>query len=84
MITERVENDLEFTIVGPFNRIGPRMDLIPGIDGPSEVPLGFWHAWKFNPYNGFTLNYDYVLNRSTKITSFKLESAVLLATQSCL
>ncbi|KAJ0976788.1 hypothetical protein J5N97_012262 [Dioscorea zingiberensis] len=29
-------NGLEFTIVGPFNWIGPRMDFIPGIDGPSE------------------------------------------------
>ncbi|KAL8227211.1 hypothetical protein R6Q57_017043 [Mikania cordata] len=30
------ENGLEFTIVRPFNWIGPRMDFIPGIDGPSE------------------------------------------------
>ncbi|CAN8320358.1 unnamed protein product [Cochlearia groenlandica] len=30
------ENGLEFTIVIPFNWIGPRMDFIPGIDGPSE------------------------------------------------
>ena len=27
---------MEFTIVRPFNWIGPRMDFIPGIDGPSE------------------------------------------------
>ncbi|RVW54432.1 UDP-D-apiose/UDP-D-xylose synthase 2 [Vitis vinifera] len=33
---EGAENDLEFTIVRPFNWIGPRMDFIPGIDGPSE------------------------------------------------
>ena len=33
---EGAENGLEFTIVRPFNWIGPRMDFIPGIDGPSE------------------------------------------------
>ncbi|KAJ8505009.1 hypothetical protein OPV22_005895 [Ensete ventricosum] len=33
---EGMENGLEFTIVRPFNWIGPRMDFIPGIDGPSE------------------------------------------------
>ncbi|KAH9323319.1 hypothetical protein KI387_017958 [Taxus chinensis] len=31
-----LENGLEFTIVRPFNWIGPRMDFIPGINGPSE------------------------------------------------
>jgi len=30
------ENGLEFTIVRPFNWIGPRMDFIPGVDGPSD------------------------------------------------
>ena len=30
------ENGLEFAIVRPFNWIGPRMDIIPGIDGPSQ------------------------------------------------
>ena len=30
------ENGLEFTIVRSFNWIGPRMDFVPGIDGPSE------------------------------------------------
>ncbi|KAG5248079.1 UDP-D-APIOSE/UDP-D-XYLOSE SYNTHASE family protein [Salix suchowensis] len=34
--TEGAENGLEFTIVRPFNWIGPRMDFIPGVDGPSE------------------------------------------------
>ncbi|KAJ7524103.1 hypothetical protein O6H91_18G077800 [Diphasiastrum complanatum] len=33
---EGAENDLQFTIVRPFNWIGPRMDFIPGVDGPSE------------------------------------------------
>ncbi|XP_010542574.1 PREDICTED: UDP-D-apiose/UDP-D-xylose synthase 2 isoform X1 [Tarenaya hassleriana] len=33
---EGAENALQFTIVRPFNWIGPRMDFIPGIDGPSE------------------------------------------------
>ncbi|EPS70341.1 hypothetical protein M569_04419, partial [Genlisea aurea] len=33
---EGAENGLQFTIVRPFNWIGPRMDFIPGIDGPSE------------------------------------------------
>lgn len=33
---EGAENGLEFTIVRPFNWIGPRMDFIPGVDGPSE------------------------------------------------
>ena len=33
---EGAENGLEFSIVRPFNWIGPRMDFIPGIDGPSE------------------------------------------------
>lgn len=27
---------MEFTIVRPFNWIGPRMDFIPGVDGPSD------------------------------------------------
>ena len=36
MAAEGAENGLEFTIVRPFNWIGPRMDFIPGIDGPSE------------------------------------------------
>lgn len=27
---------MKFTIVRPFNWIGPRMDFIPGIDGPSD------------------------------------------------
>ena len=35
-VGEGAENGLEFTIVRPFNWIGPRMDFIPGIDGPSE------------------------------------------------
>lgn len=35
-IAEGAENGLDFTIVRPFNWIGPRMDFIPGIDGPSE------------------------------------------------
>ncbi|AES62811.2 UDP-D-apiose/UDP-D-xylose synthase [Medicago truncatula] len=30
------EKGLEFTIVRPFNWIDPRMDFIPGVDGPSE------------------------------------------------
>ncbi|XP_058087802.1 UDP-D-apiose/UDP-D-xylose synthase 2-like [Magnolia sinica] len=33
---ESHEHGLKFTIVRPFNWIGPRMDFIPGIDGPSE------------------------------------------------
>ncbi|OVA05984.1 NAD-dependent epimerase/dehydratase [Macleaya cordata] len=33
---ESAENGLKFTIVRPFNWIGPRMDFIPGVDGPSE------------------------------------------------
>jgi len=36
LAAEGAENGLEFTIVRPFNWIGPRMDFIPGIDGPSE------------------------------------------------
>ncbi|KAM0840144.1 hypothetical protein ACQ4PT_059848 [Festuca glaucescens] len=36
IFAEGAENDLEFTIVRPFNWIGPRMDFIPGVDGPSE------------------------------------------------
>lgn len=35
-LAEGAENGLEFTIVRPFNWIGPRMDFIPGVDGPSE------------------------------------------------
>ncbi|KMZ69748.1 Bifunctional polymyxin resistance arnA protein [Zostera marina] len=30
---EGAENDLQFSIVRPYNWIGPRMDFIPGIDG---------------------------------------------------
>nr|AOG75409.1 UDP-apiose/UDP-xylose synthase [Hedwigia ciliata] len=33
---EGAENGLEFTIVRPFNWIGPRMDFIPGVDGPRD------------------------------------------------
>eukprot|EP00271_Cylindrocystis_brebissonii_P017115 TRINITY_DN4311_c0_g1_i1.p1 TRINITY_DN4311_c0_g1~~TRINITY_DN4311_c0_g1_i1.p1 ORF type:complete len:387 (-),score=84.56 TRINITY_DN4311_c0_g1_i1:1172-2332(-) len=33
---EGAENGLDFTIVRPFNWIGPRMDFIPGVDGPSD------------------------------------------------
>ena len=36
LTAEGAENGLEFTIVRPFNWIGPRMDFIPGVDGPSE------------------------------------------------
>jgi len=36
IFAEGAENGLEFTIVRPFNWIGPRMDFIPGVDGPSE------------------------------------------------
>ncbi|KAH7680552.1 UDP-glucuronate decarboxylase protein [Dioscorea alata] len=36
IFAEGAENGLEFTIVRPFNWIGPRMDFIPGIDGPGE------------------------------------------------
>lgn len=36
LAAEGAENGLEFTIVRSFNWIGPRMDFIPGIDGPSE------------------------------------------------
>ncbi|XP_061374105.1 UDP-D-apiose/UDP-D-xylose synthase 2-like [Gastrolobium bilobum] len=33
---EHAENGLKFTIVRPYNWIGPRMDFIPGVDGPSD------------------------------------------------
>ncbi|KAK7341984.1 hypothetical protein VNO80_24925 [Phaseolus coccineus] len=33
---EHAENGLQFTIVRPYNWIGPRMDFIPGVDGPSD------------------------------------------------
>eukprot|EP00271_Cylindrocystis_brebissonii_P017116 TRINITY_DN4311_c0_g2_i1.p1 TRINITY_DN4311_c0_g2~~TRINITY_DN4311_c0_g2_i1.p1 ORF type:complete len:387 (-),score=69.42 TRINITY_DN4311_c0_g2_i1:28-1188(-) len=33
---EGAEHGLQFTIVRPFNWIGPRMDFIPGVDGPSD------------------------------------------------
>ncbi|KAM2898019.1 hypothetical protein COP2_007595 [Malus domestica] len=36
LLSYGAENGLEFTIVRPFNWIGPWMDFIPGIDGPSE------------------------------------------------
>ena len=34
---EGAEHDLKFTIVRPFNWIGPRMDFIPGVDGPKDA-----------------------------------------------
>lgn len=34
---EGAEHGLEFTIVRPFNWIGPRMDFIPGVDGPNDA-----------------------------------------------
>ncbi|KAG4988876.1 hypothetical protein AAZX31_11G160400 [Glycine max] len=33
---EHAENGLKFTIVRPYNWIGPRMDFIPGVDGPCD------------------------------------------------
>ena len=33
---EGAENGVEFSIVRPFNWIGPRMDFIPGVDGPQD------------------------------------------------
>ncbi|CAL0333998.1 unnamed protein product [Lupinus luteus] len=36
LTAEGAENGMDFTIVRPFNWIGPRMDFIPGVDGPSE------------------------------------------------
>ena len=30
------ENNLKFTIVRPYNWIGPRMDYIPGVDGKDD------------------------------------------------
>lgn len=33
---EGAEHGLKFTVVRPFNWIGPRMDFIPGVDGPSD------------------------------------------------
>jgi len=30
------ENDLKFTIIRPYNWIGPRMDYIPGVDGKDD------------------------------------------------
>ncbi|KAI4334254.1 hypothetical protein L6164_018965 [Bauhinia variegata] len=33
---ESAENGLNYTIVRPYNWIGPRMDFIPGVDGPSD------------------------------------------------
>ena len=36
LAAEGAENGVEFTIVRPFNWIGPRMDFIPGVDGPSD------------------------------------------------
>jgi UDP-apiose/xylose synthase len=40
------ERDLDFTLVRPFNVIGPRMDFIPGIDGEGvpRVLARFMHA----------------------------------------
>ncbi|KAK6936203.1 NAD-dependent epimerase/dehydratase [Dillenia turbinata] len=36
IFAEGAEHGLKFTIVRPFNWIGPRMDFIPGIDGPND------------------------------------------------
>mmetsp|Transcript_1054 Transcript_1054/g.3708 ORF Transcript_1054/g.3708 Transcript_1054/m.3708 type:complete len:420 (+) Transcript_1054:314-1573(+) len=36
IFAEGTQNGLPFTIVRPFNWIGPRMDYIPGVDGPSD------------------------------------------------
>jgi hypothetical protein len=47
---EGAKKDLEFTIVRPFSWIGPRMDFIPGIDGPSKGIPGLEYV-----------NYGYVL-----------------------
>ena len=30
------QNNLKFTIVRPYNWIGPRMDYIPGVDGKDD------------------------------------------------
>ncbi|TQD74230.1 hypothetical protein C1H46_040226 [Malus baccata] len=52
------ENGLQFTIVRPFNWIGPRMDFIPGIDGPSEGNPARANGHIFNvgnPHNEVTV-----------------------------
>ncbi|KAM3406039.1 hypothetical protein ACQJBY_000220 [Aegilops geniculata] len=36
IFSEDLEDDFEFTIMRPFNWIGPRMDFIPDTDGPRE------------------------------------------------
>ncbi|KAK6926602.1 NAD-dependent epimerase/dehydratase [Dillenia turbinata] len=36
IFAEGAEHGLKFTIVRPFNWIGPRMDFIPGVDGPND------------------------------------------------
>ncbi|KAJ1410569.1 putative dihydroflavonol reductase [Sesbania bispinosa] len=41
---EGAGNGLEFSIVRPFDWIGPRMDSIPGIEGPSESVPWVLHA----------------------------------------
>lgn len=70
LTAEGTENGHEFTIVRPFNCIEPRMEFIPGIDGPSEgVPrflpcfsnvscLQFYKFWPFlcHPVSVFTIS----------------------------
>ena len=42
--TVGAKHGLQFTIVGPFSRIGPRMEFILGIDGLVRPFEGFYHA----------------------------------------
>ena len=41
---EVAEHGLQFTIVGPFNRIGPRMEFILGMDSLVKPFERFYHA----------------------------------------
>lgn len=67
---EGAENGLEFTIVRPFNWMGPRMDFIPGIDGPSEgVPRVL--ACFSNVCFTISLNFIYLITQFNRYLDLK-------------
>lgn len=49
---EHAENGLKFTIVRSYNWIGPIMDFIPGVDGPSDGVPGVLTCFSNNLLRG--------------------------------
>ena len=87
------ENNLKFTIIRPYNWIGPRMDYVPGVDGkddgqPRFTKLRSYKVTKLQSYEYFRSGpckaemVDACELQSYKVT--KLQSYKVTKLQSCL